>query len=205
MARNLVFAVVVAALLVALLWFPLRHRPRPRIPEATPAPVPAAPASGESRLNRGLASLRALGGVEMSGPSFRQTDQDGRPIFEVVGDKVINDDAKEIMRITGVRATMFQQGKPLARFVAQEVQVRYAEAKHRLTFVADVVITSELKQAELRAGRVEYEPATRRLTALDGIKFKQGPLSLQSAELHAELSLGTVKLIGPVSGTIAKS
>ncbi len=204
MARNLLLAAIVFGLLALLFAVPLRHRPTPRPQPGAPTP-PVVELKPEAPTGKSLASLRRLGGITMSGPSFRQTEKDGTPIFEVAGDRVINDDKSDLMRLTGVRATMFQEGKPAARFVAREVQLRYQQAGERLTFVDEVTITSELRQAELKAGRVEYELATRQLFASEGIQFRQGGLQLESKELRADFGLGIVKLIGPVSGVLVKS
>ena len=188
-------AMVVAAVLI---WLPMHRRP-PRLPiDLPPAPVVKPPTSVE----KGLDVLRQFPGVQATKTSFRHNDKDGKPLLEVTGDKVTNEADSDQMCITGVKATMYEEGKPAARFAAKEVRISYVKDHERLTFIDDVRIRSELRDAELRAGRVEYELNTKKLVATGGIRFTQTNIEFESPELRADLALGNVKLVGKTQGSL---
>ena len=188
-------AVFVAA---ALIWLPMHRRP-PR----TRANVPVTPvARVASTKERKLETLRGSPFGQVTKASFRHNDKDGKPLLEVTGDRVTNHADIDQMHIMGVKATMFQDGKPAARFAAKEVLVSYVKDKERLTFLDDVHIRSELRNAELRAGRVEYELKTKKLVAHDHITLHHDNLQIEANELRADLALDRVVFMGPMEGRI---
>lgn len=199
MTGKIVGAVVALMVAAMFIWLPMHRRP-PRPPAAEPA-VPVAKVM--SKMEKGLEALRQFPGVHATKTSFRRNDKNGKPLLEVTGDQVTNDADTDQMRITGVKATMFQDGKPAARFEAKEVRISYVKDHEHLTFRDEVHIRSELRDAELRAGRVEYELNTKKLVAHDHIQLHHVNVHVEANELRADLALDKVTFVGPMEGRIA--
>jgi LPS export ABC transporter protein LptC len=195
MLRKATFAVSILAIIGILIWLPA-HR-RPTKPEPRPSFRNPRQDSGQLR-----AIGQKLGDLLAEGSSFRQTDKQGRPLFEVTGERIRNRPENEELHVSKAKATVYEVGKPAFVFDANEITVRYGKGRERVVFLGQVRIDSKSDHARLFAGQVHYNPSTKRILARDGIRFERSDLFAECTQLVADTALRTITFKGPIQGRI---
>lgn len=137
--------------------------------------------------------------LEMSGSRLVGTDAQGRKVWELEATGVAVDDAQKNVTME----------RPVGRFFAEDgLAVRFEAARARYS-IPDRVITLDggvrLAAAADRwfaADRAVYEPARNQVVASGNVRFRYGTMTLQGAELRADVALRRAHLSGAVKATV---